>query len=545
MALIEIRDYSFSFAGYNNEVLKNISLDVESGEFILLCGKSGSGKSTLLRSFKKEIAPVGKSSGIIRIDEKEKLSPRESASMVGFVMQNPENQIVMDSVWLELAFGLENLGVPSEQIGRRIGEIAAFFGIESWFEKKVFELSGGQKQILTLASILAMQAEIIVLDEPTSQLDPIAAKEFLQMLKKVNSELGKTVIISEHLIGEVLSSSDKVLYLEEGRVEYFGSNRDFPSFLIENEAEKSFTCVLPEPTCLAIRENEEGFFPLDVREGRKWLHDISTKKKAFRKVPVVTNELDWTEEDEKRKDADIVMQLKDVWFRYNKNSDFVHKGIETKIVNGEIHAYVGGNGSGKSTLLKLLSKINKPQKGKVIIREDKKVCLLVQDPKSVFVCDDLLSDLMENNSEISKEEAIKMAEKMGLGNLLERHPYDLSGGEMQKAAIAKVLLRKPDILLLDEPVKGIDIFSRDEIGQTLKELKKNGVTVVMVTHDLEFAARIADRCSMIFKQAIIAESNGREFFTENMFYTTSISRMTRGLVDGCVLKEDVCFEVNQ
>jgi len=615
---IEIRNFSFTYAGAEEAALRDISLNVEQGDFILVCGSSGCGKTTLLRNLKQELAPVGTRLGTIRICGRETLSPIESAKLVGFVMQDPDNQIVMDTVWLELAFGLENLAVPSEEIGRRIGEIAAFFGIQDWFGKSVFELSGGQKQILTLASVIAMQADIIILDEPTAQLDPIAAGEFLQMLKRVSSELGKTVLLSEHLLEGVLADCDKVLYLEAGGVAYYDDNRRFADYL--SSGTSSFTAALPAPARLSVRYEKEilGSLkghndnarkepplnarkepplsvrkepplsarkepPLNVREGRSWLAALPPgvvgnaspasaghtegqghKGDGSFRVPSARHTEGHTEGH--KGDGSFVshdrgegfvsqspmlasgkkpiLSAHDIWFRYDRGEGFVLKGLETEILDKEIHMYVGGNGSGKSTLLGVLGGIFKPFKGKIQVPKDKKRCMLFQDPKSVFVCDTLLEDLMEHDPAVSKEDATAMADKLRIGALLHRHPYDLSAGEMQKAAIAKVLLLKPDILLLDEPIKGLDAFAKQEIGGILNELKASGVTIIMVTHDIEFAAEYADRCSMVFGNAIIASGGGREFFRDNMFYTTSISRMTRGLAEGCILEKDVVFERN-
>jgi energy-coupling factor transport system ATP-binding protein len=562
--MIEVRDFSFSYAGAGDgeTALSGISLSIDRGDFVLLCGGSGSGKTTLLRNLKPEIAPAGNRSGEILIDGRKERTMRESAEKIGFVMQDPDNQIVMDSVWLELAFGLENLGVPSEEIGRRIGEIAAFFGIESWFGKSVFELSGGQKQILTLASVIAMQAEIIILDEPTAQLDPIAAKAFLQMLKRVNTELGKTVLLSEHLLEEVLSDCDKVIYLKNGSVDFSGDRRSFALHIAENDP--NFIPALPAAARLFLRyraqrgatsetestrrfsavrdsANEGGSaVPLDVKEGRRWLAKLPFGIRGGTML-AQPSDPEKVRAGSLRAARSYAIEAKDVWFRYDKQDEFVLQGLDTRIEEGRIHVFVGGNGCGKSTLLSVLGGLYKPFRGKVATAKDKRVAMLVQDPKAVFVCDAVKDDLREHSGAITEEEALAMAEKLGLTHLLQRHPYDLSAGEMQKAALAKILLLRPDVLLLDEPIKGLDAFARREIGEILTELRSEGVTIAMVTHDVEFAATYADTCSMLFGKAIIAGGAGKEFFGGNMFYTTGISRMTRGVADGCVLEEDVIF----
>ncbi|MDR0596574.1 MAG: ATP-binding cassette domain-containing protein [Clostridiales Family XIII bacterium] len=541
---ISIKGFSFAYAGAEGKALDGISADIGRGELALLCGTSGCGKTTLLRNLKPELAPAGEKSGAIEVFGRSGLSPRESAEIIGFVMQDPDNQIVMDSVWLELAFGLENLGVPPEEIGLRIGEIAAFFGIEGWFGKSVFELSGGQKQILSLAAVIAMQAEIVILDEPTSQLDPIAAGEFMHMLKRVNKELGTTVILSEHLLDEVLADVDKVIYLENGRTEYCGTGAGFPQFLAASA--KGYAAALPAPTRAAMRHagqtGEAGEpLPLDVKQGRVWLSNAVKSAEARADTPsaAATTVPQTATPSITNPASKAAITAKDIWFRYSKGEDFVLKGLDTEIMCGGLHIYVGGNGSGKSTLLGVLSGIYKPFKGKVIAPKDKKLCMLFQDPKSIFVCDTVADDLREHSADITDRDVGEIAERLRIGQLLRRHPYDLSAGEMQKAALAKVLLLRPDILLLDEPIKGLDAFAKREIGDILTGLKESGVTIAMVTHDIEFAAEYADACSMLFGRAIIANGGAREFFANNMFYTTSVSRMTRGILDGCVLERDV------
>jgi energy-coupling factor transport system ATP-binding protein len=575
MAIIELRDFSFTYAGAHVAALSSISLDIDGGEFVLVCGKSGCGKTTLLRNLKKEIAPQGTRVGDVRICGLEELTPRQSATLVGFVMQDPDNQIVTDSVWSELAFGLENLGIPPQEIGRRIGEISAFFGIDSWFGKKVSELSGGQKQMLSLAAVIAMQAEIIVLDEPTAQLDPIAAKEFLHMLARVNTELGKTVVISEHSLEEALAISDKVLFMDGGEVKYYGDARGFVSLLSpKNETRNDYYFALPAPTRLAIRIDAQPFsIPLDVREGRQWLLHYPELRTLHSSCECVKGASDGVEISSLRgasatkqsifvessgllrsaRNDESVMQnfsrnlthresaikIRDIWFRYSTQDDFVLKGLDAEIVENEIHIFVGGNGSGKSTLLRVLAGVRKPFRGKVRAADGKTIAMLAQDSKSVFVRDTLREDLSDHNPKITGAESDALIARLGLSDLLDRHPYDLSAGEMQKAALAKILLLDPDILLLDEPTKGIDALARAEVGRIIRELRDAGKTIALVTHDIEFAAAYGDTCSMLFAGGIIAEGSAHEFFNNNMFYTTSINRMTRGLVEDCVLEEDV------
>ena len=530
MEKITVDGLSFLYPEGVEYALKNIGFSIRKGAFLLVCGRSGCGKTTLLRCLKKEIAPHGKQTGHVFFDGREasRLSVTESAAMVGFVMQDPENQIVTDTVWHELAFGLENLGLPTGVIRRRVAETAHFFGIGPWFEKNVNELSGGQKQILNLASVMAMQPEVIILDEPTAQLDPIAAKEFLQTLKRINGELGKTVVLSEHRLEDVLPIADSVLYLEEAEKKFFGSPGAFSEWCICRK-EETFIPALPAAARLAAGMGKTSDIPLSVKEGRIFLSTFHDKihDTAPRQM----------EKSSKR----VAVSAKDIWFRYGRQDDFVLKGLGIEIRKSEIHCILGGNGSGKSTLLGVLAGLFKPARGKVRPADDTRAAVLMQNPKTMFVCDTLRADLMENAEGFgyTEQDVTNMAQAFGLSQLLEKHPYDLSGGEMQKAAIAKLLLLKPNVLFLDEPVKGIDAFAKNELGRIWKRLAKEGVAIVLVTHDLEFAAVHADRCSMMFGGDVVCSDEGRAFFLGNNFYTTSVNRMTRGILPDCVTLKDV------
>lgn len=538
MAAAEFIDYSFQYPGSGMWALKNISLSIPEGEVTLLCGGSGSGKTTLLRGMKHELAPVGTRKGRMLVwgEEPEKIPVLDSASGIGFVMQNPDNQIVTDRVWHELAFGLENLGLPTEIIRRRVAETAHFFGIGTWFERKVQELSGGQKQILNLAAVMAMQPRMILLDEPTAQLDPVAAADFLQLLWRVNRELGMTVVISEHRLEDVLPFTSQVVFLEKGEISMSGTPQEFVRHL--KELGSSFECVLPASSRIALRIcGNVSEYPLSVREGRSFIAEHVEEIIRHREMSVDKSSSGDTGCGKKQ----VTLEAREVWFRYGRGEEFVLKGADFKAEKGEIHAVVGGNGSGKSTLLKVLTNTEKASKGKVVRGKGLRAAMLAQSPQSLFAMDTVEEDLMEWSKEFgySETQMEEKAGRLGLSALRKRHPYDLSGGEMQKAALLKLLLTDPDILLLDEPTKGIDAFAKRELKQILKQLKELGKTIVLVTHDLEFAAETADRCSMMFGGQIVCSGSGREFFLDNVFYTTGVNRMTRGSLAGCVTIEDV------
>ena len=527
---IKIKNLIFSYPNSEKTALNDINLTINQGEFVTICGKSGCGKSTLLRHLKPILTPHGKTSGEIYFDGKSiyDLSDREQAENIGFVMQNPDNQIVTDKVWHELVFGLESLGINSAEIRSKAAEMASFFGIQNWFYENVANLSGGQKQILNLASVMIMNPTLLLLDEPSSQLDPISAHDFFTMLERINTELGVTIILSEHNLSEVFPLSDKVVVMEDGKI----TAENTPYKIGEELKQNSMFAALPTPTKIYYSlGNNSGNCPITICDGHKWL-----EKQQI-------NEHFEFKSEKNRINTEPILELKDVWFRYEKNSDDILKGLSFKVHENEFYAIVGGNGVGKSTALSVISKINKPYRGKVFINDDTKVAVMPQNPQSLFLKKSVLEELYDAVFDVEKEKreneieyVIKLCE---FDNLLENHPYDLSGGEQQRVALAKMLLRKPDLLVLDEPTKGLDACFKRKLAMILKSLQKNGMTVLMVTHDIEFCAEYADICAMFFDGKIVSEAPPRKFFAENNFYTTSAKRMADGLIENAVLDKDV------
>lgn len=527
---IKIKNLIFSYPNSEKTALNDINLTINQGEFVTICGKSGCGKSTLLRHLKPILTPHGKTSGEIYFNGKSiyDLSDREQAENIGFVMQNPDNQIVTDKVWHELVFGLESLGINSAEIRSKAAEMASFFGIQNWFYENVANLSGGQKQILNLASVMVMNPTLLLLDEPSSQLDPISAHDFFTMLERINTELGVTIILSEHNLSEVFPLSDKVVVMEDGKI----TAENTPYKIGEELRQNSMFAALPTPTKIyySLGNNSDNC-PITIRDGHKWLEKQQINEHFEFKT------------EKNRINTEPILELKDVWFRYEKNSDDILKGLSFKVHENEFYAIVGGNGVGKSTALSVISKINKPYRGKVFINDDTKVAVMPQNPQSLFLKKSILEELYDAVFDVEKEKrkneieyVIKLCE---LDNLLENHPYDLSGGEQQRAALAKMLLRKPDLLVLDEPTKGLDACFKRKLATILKSLQKNGMTVLMVTHDIEFCAEYADICAMFFDGKIVSEAPPRKFFAENNFYTTSAKRMADGIIENAVLDKDI------
>ncbi len=529
MEKIKIENLTFTYPQCKIPALDNINITINSGEFVCICGKSGCGKSTLLRQIKPILSPFGEKSGIVYFDGKDvkSLSQKEQAENIGFVMQNPDNQIVCDKVWHELAFGLESLSFKDKEIRAKVSEMASFFGISDWYYKNVAELSGGQKQLLNLASVMVCEPSVLILDEPTSQLDPIAAHDFLDTISKINKELATTVILSEHRLEEALPLADRVIVMDKGRVIADGDVESVGRIL--KEKNRDMLIALPTPMRVSYSVEHEYDTPITVKDARVWLSKmpLDTKIEFSRK---------------KSNTGEALLKLNNLWFRYEKDTPDILKGLSLEVLKGELYAIVGGNGAGKTTLLSAIMGANKPYRGKIKIKDGKKIACLPQNPEGLFVKKTVLSDLWEMLDKKTSENEIKVQNVIrfcNLQELLESHPYDLSGGERQRAALAKVLLCEPDILLLDEPTKGLDAHFKIKLAKMLRNLSKSGVTILMVSHDIEFCAEYADRVGMFFDGAIVSEDTPRAFFSGKSFYTTAANRMARGIKKDAVLCEDI------
>lgn len=546
MAQFAIENLTFSYpTDPEHPSLRGVSLQVEQGEYIALCGKSGSGKTTLLRHLKTVLTPHGNREGTILYDGAplDRADLRKQSSEIGFVMQNPDSQIVTDKVWHELAFGLESLGCDQKTMRLRVAEMASYFGIQGWFHRDVAELSGGQKQLLNLASIMAMQPKVLILDEPTSQLDPIAASDFLNTVKKINRELGTTVLITEHRLEDIFHAADRCVVMENGRILADDAPKKVGQLLYTQKSD--MFSAMPAPVRIFYGAGETGAAsPLTVREGRSWLTEKAAGKEVRDTLPPQP------ELPEEIKDP--ALEVKEIWYRYEKDSPDILKGVSFRVPKGTLFSIVGGNGTGKSTTLKAICGICRPYRGKVRVDGQDtakckdlfhgKLAMLPQDPQCLFVKKTVREDLEEMLPASCPDKARRiedMARLCDITALLDHHPYDLSGGEQQRAALAKILLTRPDILLLDEPTRGLDAAFKAELAELLQSLLAQGVTVVLVSHDVEFCAAYAQRCALFFDGSIASDGAPREFFALNRFYTTAANRMARGRLPEAVTAEDV------
>lgn len=451
---LEFRDVGFSYAavgGVGAPVLAGADCAVPEGAFALLVGSTGSGKSTMLRLAKPELAPQGELTGEIRVLGRavNGYEPEESAQLIGLVLQDPAAQAVCDSVWHEMAFGLENLGMPQAEMGRRIAETCTYLGMGSWFDAPVAQLSGGQLQILALAATLAMRPRLLLLDEPTSMLDPIAERNYLALLFRANRELGITVVVATHDPRPLVDYATMALEVGDGSVREVAlcdlAVRDVPGEPV----------VAPQGACAA----------LSVRE---------------------------------------------VWYRYERDLPWVLRDLTLSLDAGDSLALVGGNGCGKSTLLSLLAGTLRAQHGRVR-NAAKTQALLPQSPQALLRCETVGEELVRWMGADRAAEADAALERIGLAHARDRHPFDLSGGQQQLLALEKVLLAKPALLLLDEPTKGLDASMRARAADEVRSAVAEGTTLVLATHDLAFARAVTNHVALLFDGRVAAEGPTGEY----------------------------------
>lgn len=573
MALLALDQVTFAYPDAARPALDGVSLVFSPGSYTVVAGPSGCGKTTLLRALKTPLAPAGRWEGTVLCDGAPltEVPLRDQARRIGFVMQEPDAQIVCDSVEAELAFGLENVAAPREVIGLKVAEMASFFGIQPWLHRRTRSLSGGQKQLLNLAAVLALGPEVLVLDEPTSQLDPLAADEFLAAVRRVNRELGVTVIMAEHRLEGILSDADQLVVLQDGRVAAAGKPRAVATRLAAENSPMAAALPAALRVWAAVDgaegsgDADAGFLPpLTVREGRAWLgtrerchvSDEGARARYAENAPTAS--------------GPVALRLRDVWFRYEREAPDVLRGFSLEARTGAVTALVGANGAGKSTALRAACGLSRPYRGTVEVLGRKLrrrggasaaadgAALLPQDPTLLFaremVREELADMLAGTRAGAPASDGVQpaaldpsdgqaalaeIAALCAIEPLMDAHPLDLSGGERQRVALAKVLLARPRLLLLDEPGKGVDAAFKAELGALLRQVAARGAAVLIASHDLDFCARWADETALVFDGAVAAAAPPCALFARADFYTTAASRMARGIVPDAVTVEDI------
>ena len=543
MEIINIKDLNFKYVLGHENTLNNINLKVNEGDFVVICGDSGCGKSTLIRHLKKELAPYGTREGEVLYKDTSiyDMDLRTSATSIGYVMQNPENQIVTDKVWHELAFGLENIGMDHQTIRRKVAEMANFFGIHTLFREESDNLSGGQKQILNLAATMLLQPNVLILDEPTSQLDPIAAVNFIDILKKINDEFSTTIILVEHRLEEVFKVANKVVVMDQGSILAQGHQYEIAQKIKKIDPNNNFLSAIPTPARVALALNIDNteVIPLTIKEGKKYLNIHFPNPQKTR-----------IEKNENLLSNESIVEMKNVYFRYEKDQPDILRGVNLTVYKNEIYCILGGNGAGKTTTINNIAGLFKPYRGKIIIDgvdanknrnklDNNYLAYLPQNPTLLFSKDNVKEELEYDLAKDNEDYLATLIDDFKIAHLLDQHPYDISGGEQQKVAIIKILLKKPHIILLDEPTKGLDATAKLHLANMLKDLTKKDYTMIIVSHDIEFCAQHASRCAMFFDGEIVSEDQPRNFFKDNNFYTTAAAKMSRSIFENAVLCEDV------
>lgn len=584
MEILDIQALSFEYPD-GKRALEDISFSLFPGEFALLCGSSGCGKTTLMRLLKRELAPHGHMTGQLLYCGRPMadMSDRQAAQEIGMVMQQPESQIITDRVYQELAFGLESMGIKQEELRLRVGETANYYGINTWFERSTDTLSGGQKQLLALASVTAVGPRLLLLDEPTAQLDPIAAASFIDTVYKLNREMGITVLIAEHRTEELFERADSVLLMEKGRLLKKDTPRAVCARFASSLAAQGFPAAArlfaalekrspggPEMNSLAMNspatdgpvsnspakddslpEKAENNIPMTVREGRAFMAELFDKAGLAQAANCAAQESCAPRKEEQ------ALELKGAWFRYEKDSPDVLKGVNFSAAFGEVFSLLGGNGSGKSTLFKVIAGLERAYRGKITVlgRNIKKwdaslccggVALLPQDVSGVFVKHTVkedMEDLCRAQGIVPQPKIDELCAQMGIEDLLDREPMDLSGGERQKCALCKLLLTSPQLILLDEPTKGMDAAYRSGLVKTVRGLAQKGAAVIIATHDTGFAAAVSDRCGLFFNGELLSVCSPRRFFSATRFYTTAASRITRDYLPCAVTVQQAAAEL--
>jgi energy-coupling factor transport system ATP-binding protein len=525
VSILEVERLTYSYPGAETPALSDVTLTVEPGEFCLLAGLSASGKSTLLRAACGLVPHFhgGEFAGRVRVaglDTREH-GPAAIGALAGTVFQDPESQVVMGTVRAELALGLENLGRPAGAVARAVEEVALALGLASLLERPTHELSGGELQRVALAAALAPRPKLVLLDEPTSQLDPVAGDELIWLLRRLNQEWDTAVVLIEHRLERCLAAADRVIVLEHGRLI---SDADPAGFL---DWARHAASPLQTPAAHMFADLGLEPAPIGVRQARATLRGKGLLEGTDQEPPGASAERSGDGSASRRRpgrwrrarprgDAPPALRMDGVWHEL-RNGPSILRGVSLSLQPGERVALMGRNGAGKSTLLRHAAGLLEPTRGR--IERSGRVALLLQNPGDYF--------LHERVREEASAGAIEHARLSALG---ARNPRDLSGGERQRLALAVVTDAQapPAVLALDEPTRGMDRGAKLELAGWLRERRADGTSVIVATHDVEFAAELAERVVLLADGRVIADASAGEVLCGGWYFTTETARILDG-----------------
>ena len=534
--MIKIRDLTFYYGDASRPALQDVNLDIEDGEFVLVTGPSGCGKTSLCRCFNGLIPHFygGEIAGGLEVQGLDVMrhTTRELATRVGMVFQDPENQLVSMDVQREVAFGLENLAFPRDVMAKRVEEALDTLGISGLRHRQVHELSGGEKQKVVISSVLALHPDVLVLDEPTSELDPKGAEDVLSIVRRLNDELGITVILVEHRLDRVVHLVDRMIVMDEGKIIADGN----PRAVLSNGDITSIGAGVPPIVRIVQRLRDNGVnvdnIPLTVKEGRAMLKDIFMGARGST-----------LSQAESADNGRPVIEIDKLWHAYPEGITAL-KNVSLRICEGEFVAVMGRNASGKTTLVKHINGLLQPTKGKVIVsgidtrratiaQLSRKVGFIFQNPNDHIFADTVeeeIAFILKNLGFDSGEIAARideMLEMFALKEFRKRYPRSLSGGERQRVAMASVLVARPRVLILDEPTRGMDYRLKSELMRFLNGYREKGNTVVLVTHDVETVAEHADRVVLLSEGGVVVDGNKRDVLSRALFFSPQINRLVQ------------------
>lgn len=545
--LIKSEHLIFTYAGQTTPTLTDISLQIHAGDFVTVVGATGSGKTTLLKQLKKELKPAGTQQGQVTYQGTPvaDLTSDVSAQQLGYVAQDPQVQPIMATVIEELAFPLENLGYSTAAMNGRIAEVANFLGLNQLLHLPIDDLSGGQLQLVNLASVLALKPQVILLDEPTAQLDPTTAQNFLNILQQVHDELAITIVLTEHRLNRVLALANRLVLLEHGRLTYDGP---VSAGLVRMQADPALRPFVPAvPAFFLDQQLPVSELPLTVTTGRRM---IAQQGWRFTAVPAPAPQTSTPP-------SAFSMTASGVSLRYPTTGDILHQ-VDLDVKPGSWLAIIGKNGSGKSTLLSVLAGLRKPQHGKVKLDQHvvwkmknddrlQRLSFLSQNPTEQFSGDSVTEELtaqakLTGDGAAVADRVTAMLTTFQLTAVATQNAFDLSGGQQQLLGMALALITKPEVLLLDEPTKGLDPATKLLVGHVLQQAHTAGLTIIMASHDMDFCAEFADACTFMFDGRLNQPQPTRQFFTENFLSTTAVNRLVRQQVPSALFSQDVTRE---